>query len=98
MWDLQQGRCIRKLAGHSRPVQKLRAEGQRLFSVGGRSLRVWDLATYLCIHVIHLPRDSGTLTALALDPGRMLYTAGQVRQQCLWGVPAPRYMVRSSSG
>lgn len=79
VWDLQQGRCIRTLTGHSRPVQKLQADGQRLISIGGRSLRVWDLTTYLCIHVIHLPRDNGTLSALAMASNRMLYITGQVR-------------------
>ena len=82
MWDLQQGKCIRTLTGHSRPVQKLYADGQRLFSVGGRSLRVWDLATYVCRHVIHLPRDNGPLSALAVSPEGMLFIAGQVRECC----------------
>ena len=94
VWDLQQGKCIRTLVGHSRAVQKLCAERQRLFSVGGRALRVWDLDTYLCIHVIHLPHDSGTLTALAVDPGRMLYIAGQVRLLCSLTTPAPLYVSR----
>ena len=82
MWDLQQGKCIRTLTGHSRPVQKLHADGQRLFSIGGRSLRVWDLATYACRHVIHLPRDNGALSALAVSPEGVLYIAGQVRRCC----------------
>ena len=79
VWDLQQGKCMRTLTGHSQPVQKLHADGQRLFSIGGRSLRVWDLTTFVCVHVIHLPRDNGTISALAINPGRMLYIAGQVR-------------------
>ena len=79
VWDLQQGKCMRTLTGHSQPVQKLHADGQRLFSIGGRSLRVWDLTTFVCVHVIHLPRDNGAISALAMNPGRMLYIAGQVR-------------------
>ena len=79
VWDLQQGKCMGTLTGHSQPVQKLHADGQRLFSIGGRSLRVWDLTTFLCVHVIHLPRDNGTISALAMNPGRMLYIAGQVK-------------------
>ena len=70
---------MRTLTGHSQPVQKLHADGQRLFSIGGRSLRVWDLTTFVCVHVIHLPRDNGAISALAMNPGRMLYIAGQVR-------------------
>ncbi len=87
MWDLQQGKCIRTLTGHSRPVQKLHVAGQRLFSVGGRSLRVWDLATYVCRHVIHLPRDNGALSALAVSPEGMLYIAGQVGCCCYSSFP-----------
>ena len=79
VWDLQQGKCMRTLTGHSQPVQKLHVDGQRLFSIGGRSLRVWDLTTFVCVHVIHLPRDNGAISALAMNPGRMLYIAGQVR-------------------
>ena len=84
VWDLQQGKCMRTLTGHSQPVQKLHADGQRLFSIGGRSLRVWDLTTFVCVHVIHLPRDNGAISALAMNPGRMLYIAGQVRA-LKWG-------------
>ncbi len=78
VWDLEQGRCVHTLAGHSRPVQRLHIAGGRLYSVGGRSVRVWDLATFACLRVIQQPRENGALHALAVGPDDTLYVAGQV--------------------
>lgn len=78
VWDLQQGKCVRTLTGHSRPVQRLHIAGGRLYSIGGRSLRVWDLATYACVRVLQQPRESGALSALAVSPDGTVYVAGQV--------------------
>lgn len=77
-WDLEQGRCVRTLTGHSRPVQRLHISAGRLYSIGGRSLRVWDLQTYACLRIIQQPRENGALYALAVDPNDTLYVAGQV--------------------
>ncbi|KAK9917148.1 hypothetical protein WJX75_001304 [Coccomyxa subellipsoidea] len=77
VWDLQQGKCVRTLTGHSRPVQRLHIAGGRLYSIGGRSLRVWDLATYACVRVLQQPRESGALSALAVSPDGTVYVAGQ---------------------
>lgn len=79
VWDLAQGKCVRTLTGHSRPVQRLQISGGRLYSIGGRSLRVWDLATYTCLRVLQQPRESGALSALAVAPHGTVYVAGQVR-------------------
>ncbi|CAL8463359.1 g2893 [Coccomyxa elongata] len=77
VWDLAQGKCMRTLTGHSRPVQRLHIAGGRLYSIGGRSLRVWDLATYTCLRVLQQPRESGALSALAVAPHGIVYVAGQ---------------------
>ena len=79
VWDLAQGKCVRTLTGHSRPVQRLHIASGRLYSIGGRSLRVWDLATYTCLRVQQQPRESGALFALAVAPNGTVYIAGQVR-------------------
>lgn len=78
VWDLAQGKCVRTLTGHSRPVQRLHIAGGRLYSIGGRSLRIWDLATYACLRVLQQPRESGALSALAVGPNGIVYVAGQV--------------------
>ena len=78
VWDLAQGKCVRTLTGHSRPVQRLHIASGRLYSIGGRSLRVWDLATYTCLRVQQQPRESGALFALAVAPNGTVYVAGQV--------------------
>ena len=85
VWDLQQGKCVRTLTGHSRPVQRLHIAGGRLYSIGGRSLRVWDLATYACVRVLQQPRESGALSALAVSPDGTVYVAGQVAS-ALWPI------------
>lgn len=78
VWDLAEGKCVRTLTGHSRPVQRLHVANGRLYSVGGRSLRVWDLATFACLRVLQQPRESGALSALSVASDGTLYVAGQV--------------------
>ncbi len=97
VWDLAQGRCVRTLTGHSRPVQRLHIAGGRLYSIGGRSLRVWDLATYACIRVLQQPRESGALSALAVSPHGTVYVAGQVRTYSLITFPLKHSLLFHSS-
>jgi WD40 repeat protein len=75
---LEQGKCVRTLTGHSRPVQRLHVAGNRLFSIGGRSLYVWDLDTYACLRIVQQPRESGALYAVAIGSDNTLFVAGQV--------------------
>jgi len=77
VWDLAAFTCVRTLAGHAAPVQRLWVSGGHLYSAGGRTVRVTDLATWACVRVLTLPATSGSIFALAVGGGGTVYVAGQ---------------------
>lgn len=78
VWDLVQCKCTHTLTGHTKPVQRLEVHGSRLYSVGGRAIRAWDLNTFECVGVLRTRNDCGSLCGLSVDAAGLVYVGGQV--------------------
>ena len=77
VWDLTTFECVRTLAGHGKPVQRLAVAGHLLYSAGGRRVRAWDVRTWACVHELALPEASGSIFGLAVCDAGVVYVAGQ---------------------
>ena len=73
VWDVVGGQCVATLTGHNKPVQSLCIADGRLYSTAGRYLRAWDVnaPAFPCVRVLHLPRNGGAISALALDAAEL---------------------------
>ena len=66
VWDLEALAQVSMFVGHCKPVLKLQHQPNRIFSIGGSSIRVWDIATGLCRERYLTSRSAGTLRALCV--------------------------------
>ena len=78
VWDTGQCKCVHTLRGHKQPVQRIAICGKRLYSTAGRTIRVWDVATFECLQVIRTQQDCGALLAMTAAPDGTVYVGGQV--------------------
>ena len=78
VWDTGQCKCVATLRGHEQPVQRLAICGARMYSTAGRTIRVWDVASLACLHLISTQQDCGALLAMAAAPDGTVYVGGQV--------------------
>lgn len=68
VWDLHQLKCANTLYGHTKAVLRLQQQGNYLFSVGGPSIRVWDVETGKCVTRILTSRQAGWIRAISVTP------------------------------
>ena len=89
VWDTGQCKCVHTLRGHKQPVQRIAICGRRLYSTAGRTIRVWDVATFECLQVIRTQQDCGALLAMTAAPDGTVYVGGQVCPATLPLPPSP---------
>lgn len=68
---------MRTLTGHRNPIRRLAVHGGLLFSQGAKTVRVWDLASLACVGVMQSADIRGSMKAMAVGPGGMVYVGGQ---------------------
>lgn len=68
VWDLHQLQCVQTLSGHTKAVLHLQRQGDYLFSVGGPSIRVWDVRTGKCVARLLTSRQAGWIRAISVTP------------------------------
>ena len=61
-------KCVQTLSGHTKAVLRLQQQGKYLFSVGGPSIRVWDVRTGLCVSRLLTSRQAGWIRAISVTP------------------------------
>jgi WD40 repeat protein/serine/threonine protein kinase len=86
VWDLDDGSCVRSLAGHTGPVTALAPTGDGRTTISGGddgTIRVWDLDTGRCLHVIEGRSGRVVLLALSTD-ARTLLSLGSERILRVW--------------
>ena len=72
-------KCVQTLLGHHKPVQQLAVAGNLLFSAASRTVRAWHLPSGTNVPVVILPKDCGSLAAMAVGSDGVLYVGGQVK-------------------
>jgi small GTP-binding protein len=98
LWDLETGRPIRRLEGHSERVNSLAwsPDGHRALSAGGDGLRLWDVEAGSCVRVFK--EHSGGLWAVDWSSdGRRALSGGDDTTLRLWDVETGR-CVRAFEG
>jgi WD40 repeat protein len=92
-WDLDSGKEIRKLEGHTEDVLALAvtSDGKKLFSTGmDRTVQEWDLTTGKSNE---LGKHDDGVESLALSSnGALLATVGRDFRIGLWGVPSGEHL------
>jgi WD40 repeat protein len=86
VWDLDDGRCVRSLAGHTGPVTALAPTGDGRTTISGGddgTIRVWDLDTGRCLYMIEGRSGRVVLLALSTD-ARTLLSLGSERILRVW--------------
>lgn len=72
IWSLIDNSIVSTITGHRSPITHMKLAGKYLYASGGRKVRVWDLETLACIHVIHIDKESGNIRSLeVLEDGRV---------------------------
>lgn len=65
------------LEGHRNPIRRLEVHGAYLYSQGAKTVRVWDLSSFRCVGVVQGADIGGSMKAMAVGPGGVLYVGGQ---------------------
>lgn len=88
LWDLETGRCLRKLEGHGSRVRAVAWSADPRYALSAAddfSLRVWDIKTGKCLRELYDKRSSHNCVAWTAD--RQFALAGSFTPQVrLWEV------------
>jgi len=78
LWDVESGRCLRVLGGHSDTVQALSWSADQQRAISGsfdQTLRMWDVATGRCLRVLGKGEEN-FVWSLALSADQKLALSG----------------------
>lgn len=96
LWNLQSGKLVRTLSGHTDKVSRIRysADGTLLVSTGQEGfVIVWDVAAGTPLLIVD-NRQGEVLDALLTDDNRYLYTCGADKALAKWDVARASALVR----
>jgi WD40 repeat protein len=89
VWDVETGRCIKKLTGHEGRVKAiaLSANGKTAVSASwDKTLRVWDMDNGQCLKVIPTFKDVISTMALSAN-GKIAITGSREGALRVWDIP-----------
>jgi WD40 repeat protein len=90
VWDVANGKEVRRLEGHAGlvPAMAISPDGRRLVTGGDdRTIRLWDVASGKELHPFKGHNDTVTCLAFAHD-GRRIVSGSIDRTVRVWGLPA----------
>ncbi|GAX84568.1 hypothetical protein CEUSTIGMA_g11989.t1 [Chlamydomonas eustigma] len=76
VWSLVDNSIIATIHGHKKPITHMKLVGEHLFTSGGRKVRIWNVETFQCIHVIRISNECGNIRSLEVAGG-LLYLGCQ---------------------
>jgi len=75
VWDIHDVKWVARLVGHQRPIVELTVTASnRLLSLAGRTVRIWDISSLKCMQVVYLAHSPQ-----APMVGQCSYTGGSCR-------------------
>lgn len=80
VWDLESSDVVHTLTDHHKPVTQLRLHCGWLFTVSGGVVRVFDTASFACVHRLKASDYSGAIKSFCVSwEGRRIFLGSQAR-------------------
>lgn len=81
VWDQNNGSLIHSLDGHNSPVSQLEHNQQRIVSLGGTQIKIWDLRT--AHHALDIvdPNNQWTPFTSFATTGDYVFTGNSVKKK-----------------